>query len=111
MGKKRSAISLIVIFFGALLFFGGFYLLPIGTDAYMYFWIEIVAKGNWLTGDILANGVALAMMLIGGLMLYHEHKSPWPKDKKEKSKESKRVSLFGKKKKATPTPPKPRWLK
>lgn len=75
MGKKRSILSWILILIGATLFLGGFYLLPIGTDAYMYFWIEIVFKGNWLYGDIAANAVAFTAMGIGAVILWKEHAS------------------------------------
>ena len=84
IGKK--IISVLLIFFGALFFFGGFYLLPIGTDAWMYFWIQIVAKGDWLMGDILANVAALGMMLIGGVILWHEGRSPFPRERKPREK-------------------------
>lgn len=82
MGKKKSLLSWALIIIGAILFLGGFYLLPVGTDIYLYFWIEIVEKGNWLYGDILANAVAVLAMVVGGLILWYEHKAPWQGKKK-----------------------------
>ena len=75
MTKKKSILSWILIIIGATLFLGGFYLLPIGTDLYMYFWVEMVFKGNWLYGDIAANAVAFAAMGIGAVILWKEHAS------------------------------------
>ena len=67
--RKRSILAGILIFFGVLLFFGGLYLLPIGTDVWLYFFVEIVAKGDWLVGAILANLAALGLVILGFLIL------------------------------------------
>ena len=80
MVKKRRSIKHIlgatIAAFGLLLFMGGLYLLPIGTDAFLYFWVEVVAHGNWILGDIYANGFALLMIVVGLVMMMYEGVKP-----------------------------------
>ena len=67
MGEKAfGAVALVT---GLLLFLGGFYLLPIGTDVYLYFFVEKVANGNWFWGSLYANLAALGMIAIGFVIL------------------------------------------
>ena len=67
--RKGGVIGTTVMAFGFLLFFGGFYLLPVGTDIYLYFFVEKVANGSWFWGSVLANLAALFMILIGYLII------------------------------------------
>ena len=61
---------------GILLFVGGFYLLPIGTDIYLYFFVERVAGGDWFLGSVLANITAVCLILAGLLLLRSVGKRP-----------------------------------
>jgi len=70
--RKRSILAGILIFFGLLMFFGGLYLLPLGTDIWLYFFVEVIAKGDWLLGAILANLTALGLIILGFLILRAE---------------------------------------
>ncbi len=70
--RKRSILAGILIFFGLLMFFGGLYLLPLGTDIWLYFFVEVIAKGDWLLGAILANLAALGLIILGFLILRAE---------------------------------------
>jgi len=54
---------------GIFLLFVGFYILPFGTDVYLYFFVEKVAGGNWIMGSIYANAFALGMILSGSLII------------------------------------------
>ena len=64
-----KAIGAVALIFGILLFLGGFYLLPIGTDVYLYFFVEKVANGNWFWGSLYANLAAIGMIIIGFVIL------------------------------------------
>ena len=64
--KALGAVALVT---GLLLFLGGFYLLPIGTDVYLYFFVEKVANGNWFWGSLYANLAAVGMIVIGFIIL------------------------------------------
>ncbi len=65
----KRGIGIIFSFFGFLFFFAGLYVLPMGSDIYLYFFIEIVAKGDWLLGDILANIFALGLIAFGLILI------------------------------------------
>ena len=89
MAKKRrktnKIVATVLITFAVLLFMAGLYLLPIGTDIYLYFFVEVLMHGNWLYGDILANLVAVGMIAVGFLMLRAEGVKPGlKKDRKKK---------------------------
>ena len=62
-------LGILFSFFGFLFFFAGLYVLPIGSDIYLYFFIEVVAKGDWLLGDILANIFALGLIAFGLILI------------------------------------------
>ena len=62
-------LGILFSFFGFLFFFAGLYVLPIGSDIYLYFFIEIVAKGDWLLGDVLANIFALGLIAFGLILI------------------------------------------
>ena len=85
MTKKRM-IAWFIVTFGILLFAAGLYLLPIGTDAFLYFFVEVVAHGNWVLGDLYANVTALVMILVGYVIMRAEGVKPALK----KSRKSKR---------------------
>ena len=88
MSRKRKSkvqkwVGGAILAFGLLLFMAGLYLLPIGTDAFLYFFVEVVAKGNWLLGDIYANIAAAGMILVGlAIMLSRGVKPGLKKTKK-----------------------------
>ena len=65
----KRGIGVLFSFFGFLFFFAGLYVLPIGSDIYLYFFIEVVAKGDWLLGDILANVFALGLIAFGLILI------------------------------------------
>ena len=58
-----------VVSIGLFLLLAGFYLLPFGTDIFLYFFVEKVSHGDWVTGSLLANAFAIGMMLSGSLIL------------------------------------------
>ena len=74
--KSGKLIGLIIAIFGLLFFMAGFYLLPVGTDFFLYFFVEIVMHGDWFWGDLLANAVALGMILIGFVLMRVEGMKP-----------------------------------
>lgn len=80
--KKWAASALIG--FGLLLFMAGLYLLPIGTDAFLYFFVEVVAGGNWFWGDIYANAAALGMIIVGAVIMLSQGVKPGLKNTKKK---------------------------
>ena len=65
----KKAFGAFLFILGFALFFGGLYLLPFGTDAYLWFFVTYVAHGNWLYGAIEANLAALGMIIIGFVAL------------------------------------------
>ena len=94
---KHHLIGAGVAFLGFVLFAFGFYILPFGTDVYLYFWVHEVFHGNWLYGAIAGNVFALLLIAAGLVILHHEGRSPVPRESKAKAKKKKR-SLFGRKK-------------
>ena len=89
MGKTHKAIGAGIAFFGFVIFAVGFYIIPFGTDVYLWFWIKVVFHGNWLYGDIAANLFAIFLIVAGILILHAEHRSPIPQQRKRKSKKKK----------------------
>ncbi len=82
--SKASKVGAIVALAGALIFFFGVYILPFGTDFWMYIWVEKIFKGNWLYGDIAANAAAIFLILIGAALMLHErHKTRDEEDEDE----------------------------
>ena len=79
---KKDVIGTVLMVFGTLLFVGGFYLLPIGTDAYLYFFVEKVAHGDWLLGSFLGNAVAILIAGAGYLLLRAQGVKPGFKKEK-----------------------------
>ena len=67
--KGHKILAAIIIFFGTLFLVGGLYLLPVGTDAYLYFFIEVLMHGNWLWGDLLATLTAIGLIVFGYVLL------------------------------------------
>ena len=55
---------------GTMLAIVGFYLLPFGTDIFLYFFVEHVAHGDWFWGAVYANAAAIGMIAIGFLLVY-----------------------------------------
>ena len=82
--KKQKIVAVAIIAFAMLLFMAGLYLLPIGTDAFLYFFVEVIAHGNWVLGDIYANITALAMIIVGFVLLRMEGVKPGLKKTKKK---------------------------
>lgn len=78
--KKKSKVQKwaagALLFFGVLLFMAGLYLLPIGTDAFLWFFVEVVAGGNWVLGDIYANAAALGMIFVGVVIMLSQGVRP-----------------------------------
>ena len=69
---KASKVGAIVALAGAMIFFFGVYILPFGTDFWMYIWVEKIFHGNWLYGDIAANAAAIFLIIIGAALMLHE---------------------------------------
>ena len=99
---KHHIIGAGVAFLGFVLFAFGFYILPFGTDVYLYFWVHEVFHGNWLYGSIAGNVFALFLIAAGLLILHHEGRSPVPRERKTKAKEKR--SLSRRKKVEVPKP-------
>jgi len=84
--KARKLVGGIIVAFAVLLFMAGLYLLPVGTDAFLYFFVEVVAGGNWLMGDIYANLTALAMIIVGYVVMRSEGVKPGLKKNRRRRK-------------------------
>ena len=69
MSKKHKLVGGIITGIGVILFGFGFYILPFGTDIYLYFWVDKVFNGNWLYGSIAGNLFAVFMIILGLLMM------------------------------------------
>ena len=91
MGKAVRAVLGVA---GAMVFFFGVYILPFGTDFYLYIFVHKIFHGNWLQGSIAANLVALLMIAIGAVMLYKAGKSPIPRERKKKPKRKKKSEVY-----------------
>lgn len=65
----RKGFGIFFLILGSLLFFGGLYILPLGTDAYLYFWVEDICHGDWYWGAIYANLAAVGAIILGIIML------------------------------------------
>ena len=89
MVEKHHVIGGGMAFLGFVLFAFGFYIIPFGTDMYLYFWVQMVFGGNWLYGSIAGNLFALFLIAAGLLILHKEGKSPYPKNRKKKPKKEK----------------------
>ena len=87
--SKTSKAGAVIAFTGAMIFFFGVYILPFGTDFWMYIWVEKVFNGNWFYGDIAANLAAIFLIIIGAALMVKEHRSPIPRQRKKKSKKKK----------------------
>ena len=74
--KTHKILASVIIFFGLLFFMAGLYLLPIGTDIFLYFFVVVLMHGNWLWGDVLANLTAMLMIVAGIVMLHMEGVKP-----------------------------------
>lgn len=72
--NKKKIIGTVITLTGLILFLGGFYLMPVGTDIYLYFWVQVVFNGNWLYGSIVANIVSFAMIVLGFMLLRSENR-------------------------------------
>jgi len=82
--KMQKWVGGAILGFGILLFMAGLYLLPIGTDAFLYFFVEVVAHGNWFWGDIYANVAALMMIIVGAAIMISQGVRPGLKSTKKK---------------------------
>ena len=69
MNEGERGISWAVVMIGLFLLLVGFYLLPFGTDVFLYFFVEKIAHGDWFTGALMANAFCLGMILSGSLIL------------------------------------------
>ena len=82
---RKKTFGWIIVGFGILIFAAGLYLLPVGTDIFLWFFVEVVAHGNWLLGDIYANAVAICMIALGyGIMRMEGVKPGLKKAKKSR---------------------------
>lgn len=85
----HKAAGAVLAFAGFILFGFGMYIIPFGTDIYLYFWVNDVFHGNWLYGSIAGNLFALLLIIIGLVFLHKAGKEPRLLDR-ETSKKSKR---------------------